>query len=1155
MEDTTNNDDDLQEEQSPSMDGRFRLKISHNSLTVHLSQLTAPIGDGKAVTVEEVLTKLSKSKIKQGINREAIVNVLAELENGNPPEEPALIAEGTAAVNGIDAKVEWFIDATSEDESSRVVLADQLIANFHPSDKGQPGIDIYGKAIRARPGIDIALATADGVSSKMAGEVHEYHANCMGILENHNDKLSVRVPGLTVTPDNLTATIDIFAQTGGDEPTEITPEHIIDSLNKNKIVFGIDEGAIASAIREVQESVEKKVAGVVVAQGIPAIDGTDAELEWFIDIEEKNTGKRLVIPGQVISKKTFATPGTPGTDIYNKGITPVAGKDIPVKTGNGIEVKQTPEVAEHIAKNIGYVCIEKGNLVITTPAIDISKDEVTATMDIISKSGGKNGSNIEIAHILSLLNDAKISFGVEEENIKQLLAEASASEVGRISQAIVAKGIPATNGEDGVVSWNIDTDSKEETDLLVVPGQIIAVRTFATKGEDGKNIRGKPVKPKPGTDIKIMKGTGVSSNIGGNKEEFKADVLGFADHHNGSVTVRNPPVTISKDKLSATMDIYGRSGGKQKQDVQPAHVIEAIKQAKVVFGFQEKMIAKALEEARSSNEGMTPNVEVAKGIKEINGEDGRIDWSIDIHSKEEYNRVVIAGMRIASRIPATKGTVGKDVFSKPVQPVAGKDQQLKTGEMVEFAKKEDRDDFFAAMYGIAEFSDNAVSVEKPNLKITEDGLSASIDIYSRTGGEKHSFVEVDNITHMLDKCGITFGVDETEIEKSIMKVHAIKDEPSKSHETDIVVAKGRDKKDGIPANLNIDHEIAPGKRRADGTIDLHERSYPWDVSKDTVLGKFTQAVMAVNGTKVTGKTIPADEVTEVNLKLEGIRMEEDGTLLSDLDGTLLIDEYNLRVTDVLVISGDVDMSTGNIRTKSAVQITGFVTAGFVVEALGEIIIAENIEDAIVRSASSIVIHGGIRGPRSEVFAANNIKSTFVEYGKLVAKNDIIIDKSSVDAHLIAGNEIRIGPEPGTLIAGRCEAVRQVWATNIGHAASGMCEIHLGVSSKKINRKNELMQKEEELTANEKKELTIIQDMIEKSKDAALRVKGKILSDVELYIGANVLKILEEKSYLDFYVDPETRNITFRAYDEKSRIPVIIEEEDDKKKKTLDMNPI
>lgn len=879
-------------------------------------------------------------------------------------------------------------------------------------------------------------------------------------------------------------------------------------------------------------------------------------MKWFVDVEEKNKAKRLVIPKQVISKKTFATPGNAGKDIYGKDIQPTPGKDIPIKSGNGIEIKQTPEVAEYIAKNLGYAKIEKGSLVVTPPLIEISKDEVTATMDIFAKTGGENGTDIKVAHIIELLNAAKISFGVEEENIKQLLAEVSASETGGISKAIVAKGIPATDGEDGTISWYINTESKEETDLLVVPGQTIAIRTFATKGEDGKNIRGKPVKPKPGDDIKIMKGASVSSNIGGNKEEFKTDALGFADYHNGSVTVRNPPVNISKDKLSATMDIYGRSGGKQKQDVQPAHVIAAIKQAKVVYGFQEKTISNALEEARSSNEGMIPAVAVAKGDKEINGEDGRIDWFIDIQAKEEYKRIVIAGMRIASRIPATKGTVGKDVFSKPVQPIAGKDQQLKAGDMVEFAKKEDHDEFFAAMYGITEFSDNTVSVVKPNLKIAEDGLSASIDIYSRTGGEKHSFVEVDNVIHMLNKCGVTFGIDETSIENSLMKVHAIKDDPAKSHETDIVVATGEDKKDGIPATLFIDHEIAPGKRRANGTIDLHERSYPWDVSNDTVLGKFTQAVMAVNGTKVTGKTIPANEVNEVNPKLEGIRTEEDGTLLADLDGTLLIDEFNLRVTDVLVISGDVDMSTGNIRTKSAVQITGFVTAGFVVEALGEIIVAENIEDAIVRSGSSVVIHGGVRGPRSEVFAANNIKTTFVEYGKLVAKNDIIIDKSSVDAYLVAGNEIRIGPEPGTLIAGRCEAVRQVWATNIGHTASGMSEVHLGVSGKKINRKNQLMQKDEELTANEKKELAIIQDMLERSKDAALRVKGKILSDVEMYIGVHVLKILDEKSYLDYYLDPETRKITFRAYDEKCRIPVITEEDDDNKKgKTLTMNPI
>ena len=1151
--DEITNDDSPQEEPSPGMDGRFRLKISHDSLTVHLFQLSAPTGSGKPVTVEDVLSKISKSKIKHGLDQKAIADTLAQVEQGNLPDDPVLIAQGQAAEHGTDAKVEWFVDATSQDELSRIVMPDQLIANFHPASKGVPGVDIYGKAIRARPGIMMNLATGDGVSSKMAGEVHEYHADSLGILDNINEKLSVRIPGLAVDKDELTATIDLFTRTGGDNPTDITAQHIIDSLNKNKIIFGIDEEVISNTLNEAKESGNEHVSGVVVAKGIAPVNGNNAEINWLIDIDATSKGERLTASDQIILRKTFSTQGVNGKNVYGKDIKSTPGKDIVVKTGKGIEVNQTLEIIEYSSKETGYARLDKGNLVIATPAIEISKNEITATMDIYAKSAGENAKDFEAKHIIELLNSAKITFGINEDHINKLLAEAKNSQEGYLKNATVAQGVLPVDGADGTIVWEIETDSKEENDLLVIPGQSIAIRTFSTPGEDGNNIRGKPVKPKPGTDIKIMKGTGISSNIGGNKEEYKSDLLGFVGFVNGTLSIHNPVVNISSDKLSATMDIYGHSGGKQKNEIQTAYVIDAIKHSKITFGFQDNAISQAIEEARQAKTGMVPDVEVVKGIKEINGDDGRIDWNIDIQDEDPSKRIVLSGMHIASRIPLTKGTPGKDVFSKPIQPIAGKDQQIKAGELVEFTKKEDHDEFSAAIYGIAELSDDTLSVSKSNLEISEDGLSASIDIYSKSGGENPGFVETDNIIHMLNKCGVTFGIDENEIETSLFKLHDTKDDSAKGHLSDVVVAKGIDKKDGVPAILQVDNNIAPGKRRANGTIDLHERSYPWDVSNDTVLGKFTQAVMAVNGTKVTGKTIVAEEVNEVNIKLEGIRMEEDGTLIANLDGTLLIDEFNLRVTDVLLIDGDVDMSTGNIRTKSAVQITGFVTAGFVVEALGEIIVSENIEDAIVRSGSSVVVHGGIRGPRSEVFAANNIKTSFVEYGKLVAKNDILIDNSCIDGHLVAGNDIRIGPDPGTLIAGRCEAIRQISVTNIGHTASGMCEIHLGVSSKKIDRKNKLMQQEGPLIADEKKELAMIQKMLEQSKDAALRVKGKILSDVELYIGINVLKILDEKSYLDYYIDPDTHKITFRAYDERSRIPVIVKEEDDDTQKEIKEN--
>lgn len=1119
-----------------SIDGQFRIKISSDSMTVSLYQLTPPVGDGKPVTVEAIMAKLSKSRISYGIDHDAIEGALSALEQGSPPEKPVEIVHGLKPVHGDDAEITWFIGTDTEAGNTQVVLPGQLVAIMQAAGKGEVGKDIYGKPVRTRAGMPLSLKAGEGVSSELKDKGYEYRAEWLGVMEYDNDQLSIHPPALEVAEDSLSAHMDIPVHAAGEYGGNVEPEHIMAVLSKLGIHHGIDEAAIRSALEQARAESADVISRAEVARGTPVEHGQNASIRWHVDVQGGDESARVLIPGQLIAESTPATKGNAGKDVYGKAIDPKPGEEPAFKPGDGVDVSTADGQVEYRAKWMGIVSISEDTLVVATPPVQVAEDRLSATMDIYAHSGGEQGGKVEAGHIVAVLKKAKISHGINEEDIAEILSEAQNADGGVIRDAIVASGTPPVHGEEGSITWYVDIENENECNRVVIPGELVAVHKIASKGTAGKDIYAKPVRPESGSDTALMKGMGVSTKSIEGGEGFFADALGIVSLANSMLNLQPLGVQVSEDGLEARMDVYARSVGEHGGDVEVKHVLDVLGKAKVTHGIDEGHIADILTQARTAEGGFLPQAVVAHGTPAVNGENGVIEWHVDIDKEDEQSRVVLPWQLIATHRHATKGKAGMSVYGKATSPAPGAEVSFARGDGIEAVEIDGGEEFRSVSLGIVEQRDGKVISRVPALSVSEDGLSASMDIYARSGGRHMRDVEAKHITATLEKNGIVFGINEQLIQQTLDRLRSGKSDTNNSGvERNVVVASGIDKRDGVPASINLNHESIPGLKHKDGHIDLHEHGYPWDVKKGMVLGKFTPAVEARDGTRVTGESIHATEVENVSLELSGIHLEQDGHFVADEDGSLLVNGFNLMVTDVVVINGDVDLHSGNIHTRSTVQVKGFVTPGFIIEAGGDVIIDENVEDAIVRAVGNIIIKGGIRGPRAQVFSSGSITVGFIEYGKVIAKDSIEIARSAVDAHITAGKDVLIGPEPGTMISGHCEAIRQVVVKTIGHPTSHACEIRLGMSEKRLQRLHGL-QGRKDLSPVEIAERNFLQQLEGYAEYAALRVSGKIESDVVLHIGSEVIKIQDEVSYHDYYIDPEQHKITFRAYDENSPVP-------------------
>ena len=148
-----------------AVDGKFDIRVDTGHLNAYLTCIP-PLG-GVPVTLERVLEEAKNKKITVELDLEAVENALKE------GGDKVLIASGKAAVNGVNGKFETLVPSAKErsphlDEHGLadfrdlgeilVVHASDPLMRRIPATNGEPGLNLSGQAIPAKPGKNAAFA-------------------------------------------------------------------------------------------------------------------------------------------------------------------------------------------------------------------------------------------------------------------------------------------------------------------------------------------------------------------------------------------------------------------------------------------------------------------------------------------------------------------------------------------------------------------------------------------------------------------------------------------------------------------------------------------------------------------------------------------------------------------------------------------------------------------------------------------------------------------------------------------------------------------------------------------------------------------------------------------------------------------------------------
>jgi hypothetical protein len=340
----------------------------------------------------------------------------------------------------------------------------------------------------------------------------------------------------------------------------------------------------------------------------------------------------------------------------------------------------------------------------------------------------------------------------------------------------------------------------------------------------------------------------------------------------------------------------------------------------------------------------------------------------------------------------------------------------------------------------------------PLVTVSEDAMKAGLTLFPPVSGVPA--LQVEDLQSILKEAGVVYGIDPRFLQKGLEKV-AAENQPV----TDLVVARGMPSLNGVDAYLRMEVDIGsvPGKVRGDGTVDFRERRMFVSVEEGQLIAKKIKETKGVPGQNVLGQAIPQKEGRDITVRVtdDAVYNEDDRTVRALKAGVVsIVKDSVIKVSSKQSISGDIDFNTGNIYSKSAVEIGGSVKPGFVVAVRGDVLIGQDVQSATVSSHGNLVVKGGIVGAESNVNIRGDVDLNFIENGTVHAGGNVVIRKSSYYSTIIADGTIS-GDEKTKIVGGVLVCSGSLTAGDIGSLSADPASIAAGTDIKRYQRYQEL----------------------------------------------------------------------------------------------------
>jgi len=341
----------------------------------------------------------------------------------------------------------------------------------------------------------------------------------------------------------------------------------------------------------------------------------------------------------------------------------------------------------------------------------------------------------------------------------------------------------------------------------------------------------------------------------------------------------------------------------------------------------------------------------------------------------------------------------------------------------------------ATCWGKAVFTSKGIRI-KPCWKISHDKMILSLEVNHQdlTGEaitleriQAHMPESLNDITQDLDFKSVS-----TALEKSAKTNRSIT----------VTMAEGALPGMGHDAHLKLTFNAgqAAGTLRKDGSMDFRERADLHSVAEGDLLGELFPPKTGDYGYDLFGNPINPPEVQKLKVSTgQGVAVDlnNEGTTIytATQTGMARFNHGILEVTELLVVPGDVDFTTGNIHaTHGSIHIKGDVKCGFTVESTGDIIIDGVVEEADIIAGGLVIAGGVIMNGKNKIVAEGDVSAHFFRNAVIEAGGNVSADQELANCTVIAEGEVTVLGAKGIISGGHIISGETIHASIIGNKA-------------------------------------------------------------------------------------------------------------------------
>ena len=352
----------------------------------------------------------------------------------------------------------------------------------------------------------------------------------------------------------------------------------------------------------------------------------------------------------------------------------------------------------------------------------------------------------------------------------------------------------------------------------------------------------------------------------------------------------------------------------------------------------------------------------------------------------------------------------------------------------------------------------------PWIFVTGDKLAAWVLVFPPVG--QGAEVSWEMLTQALVSQSICYGIDQA-------LLNQLPEEADRYFRL-FLVAKGQPALNGQDGSLvdRFPREIHRSFQVDEyDQMDYTSLNLIQNVDKGDEICRMIPPTQGVPGRTVLDKEIPAKDGKKVSLpKGKNTEISEDGLqLLASQTGHVEFVGKAFQVKPLMVISGNVDYSTGNINFLGDIHIQGDVCSGFSVRAMGNIQVDGVVEaDCVVEAGTDLLVAKGIQGGEDTLIRAHgSIYTKYIENAAVYVRENLQTD-CLVNCRVYSDGEVNVRTGRGTIIGGRTWAARKVAAQVVGSKSERLTAVILGGLPCTIFEQKALTEELEELEKELKK---------------------------------------------------------------------------------------